>query len=138
MDLTFLHLADYANVTVDQKLNVMGIFSNITTNSLPTVHPEMHVVAQLSANASEYGRQFRLSVKLLDEDATKEIVSFDDTVIVPTGERGLPARMNFNLRLVNVQFDTAGTYEVVVLVDGDQKGSVPLEVIQTAQVDTHL
>jgi hypothetical protein len=132
MELTFLHVADYANVTVDQKLNVMGIFGSITANSLPTVHPEMHIVAQLSANASEYGRHFKLSIKLLDEDASRELVSFNDEVTVPSGERGLPARMNFNLRLVNVQFESAGTYEVVVLVDGDQKGSVPLEIIHTS------
>ncbi|SRR5258708_7517038 len=133
MELSFLHVADYANVTGDQKLNVMGIFGNITASGFPTVHPEMYLVAQLSASAAEYGRQFKLSIKLLDEDASKELISFAQDISVPVGQGGLPVQMNVNLRLVNTLFPSPGTYEFVVLVDGDDKGSRRLEVIQSPQ-----
>ncbi len=127
MELAFLHIADYASVTKDDKLNVMGIFSAINAPSFPAPHPEMHVVAQLAADPAEYGRQFQVTIKLLDEDASHELVNFNVPATVPNGH-GLQVTMNFTLRLVNVVFPAPGTYEFVVLVDGDQKGSASLYV----------
>jgi hypothetical protein len=133
MELTFLHIADYASLTADQKLNVMGIFRNISAPRFPVVHPEMYVVAQLSARSSEFGRNFTWTIKLLNEDASQEIISFENSASVPSNDRGLPTNMNIILRLVNTVFPGPGTYEFSVLVDGDTKGSLPVEVIQVEQ-----
>ncbi len=133
MELTFLHLAEYANTTEDRKLNVMGIFSNINAQNFPATHPQMYLIAQLTAKASEYGRNFKLTVKLLDEDATNEVISFSAPATVPTTNNGLPVSMNFTLRLVNTVFPKPGTYEFSVLVNDDEKGTLPLEVIQLSQ-----
>ncbi|HLY28662.1 MAG TPA: hypothetical protein VKQ72_20120 [Aggregatilineales bacterium] len=132
MELAFLHIADYANLTKDDKLNIMGIFSVINALNFPTQHPEMHVVAQLAADPGEYSRQFQVTIKLLNEDASQELVNFNAPATVPNG-RGLRVTMNFTLRLVNIVFPTPGTYEFVVLVDGDQKGSASLYVNQVQQ-----
>ncbi len=133
MELTFLHIADYANITADQKLNVMGIFSNISAPKFPVVHPEMYVVTQLTARASEFGRNFTWAIKLLNEDASQEIISFENSATVPPNDKGLPVNMNIILRLVNTVFPDPGTYEFSVLVDGDAKDSLPVEVIQVEQ-----
>jgi hypothetical protein len=130
MELTFLHVAEYANSTEDKKLNVMGIFNNINATNFPAAHPEMYLVAQLSARASEYGRKFKLGIKLLNEDASKVIIDFQGDAEVPTGRNGLPVNMNIMLRLVNTVFPEPGTYGFSVLVDGDEKGTLPIEVIQ--------
>jgi len=53
MDLTYLLAADYANITRDGKLNVMGIFSIINAPGFPAVHPQMYLVAQLTAGPFE-------------------------------------------------------------------------------------
>ena len=132
MELVFLHIADYANLTKDDKLNIMGIFSAINAVTFPASHPEMHVVAQLAADPAEYGRQFQVTIKLLDEDASQELVNFTAPASVPHG-RGTRVTMNFTLRLVNIVFPAPGTYEFVVLVDGDQKGSASLYVNEVQQ-----
>lgn len=128
MEVTFLQVADYANTTKDEKLNVMGLFSNISVTAFPSVHPEMYLVAQLRATAAEYGRQVQLGVKLLNEDATEQLIGFEAPMIVPIGQKGLPVTMNITLRLVNTQFKSPGTYEFSVLVDNDVKATVALDV----------
>ncbi len=133
MELTFLHVAEYANTTVDQKLNVMGIFNNISAPSFPAVHPEMYLIAQLTARAPEYGRNFRLDAKMLDEDATQEIINFTANMNVPEGKKGLPVYLNLTLRFLNTVFPAPGTYEFSILVDGDVKGTLSIDLIQAEQ-----
>jgi hypothetical protein len=130
MELAFLLIADYANTTGDGKLNVMGIFQNIFAAQFPMTHPEMYVVAQFSAGPAEYGRRRRLEIKLLDEDAAQEIVSFSTDVEVPRGTGGQRVNMPVVLRLVNTVFPKPGTYEFSVVLDEDLKGSLAIQVEQ--------
>jgi len=37
-------LADYANVTADRKLNVMGVFNVINASRVPAIHRQMQLV----------------------------------------------------------------------------------------------
>jgi len=129
MQLSFAHLADYANVTLDQKLNVMGIFASLASASFPTVHPDMCVVVQLTARSPEYGRKFKVDVRLVDEDGTV-IVPFEAELTVPHDDHGLPVNMNLIFRMVNTVLQKPGSYGVYILVDNDEKGSIPLDVIQ--------
>ena len=129
MKLPILLVADYANTTVDGKLNVMGIFQNISAGTFPTMHPEMFVIAQFAAGPAEYGRKFKIEIKLLDEDA-KELVSFSTDAQVPQGLPGQPIQMPVILRLVNTVFPNPGTYQFSVLVDGDEKESLSIQVNQ--------
>src|SRR5258708_34223328 len=98
MELAFLHIADYASVTKDDKLNVMGIFSAINAPSFPAPHPEMHVVAQLAADPAEYGRQFQVTIKLLVENASHELANFNAPAQVPK-EHGFQFPLQFTIPL---------------------------------------
>ena len=64
MELSFMLAADYANVTNNGKLNVMGIFSSINATKFPVKHPQMYIIAQLRVGPAEYGRNFTLELKL--------------------------------------------------------------------------
>jgi hypothetical protein len=130
MELAFLLVADYANTTGDGKLNVMGIFQNIFAVQFPVAHPEMYVIAQFTAGPAEYGKRRKLEIKLLDEDAAQEIVSFSTDVDVPRGTGGLRVNVPVILRLVNTVFPKPGTYEFSVLLDDDLKGSLAVQVDQ--------
>lgn len=129
MNATLLLLADYANTTADNKLNVMGIFTQIKAAKFPTVHPQMYLVAQLSASPAEYGRKFKFGVKLLDWDATKELISLDGQGEVPTLDNGQPAVLNFVISLVNLVFEKSGSYQVSLLVDNDEKATYSLDAV---------
>jgi hypothetical protein len=129
MKLPVLLVADYANTTSDGKLNVMGIFQNISAVSFPTMHPEMYVIAQFAAGPAEYGRKFNIEIKLLNEDGA-EVVSFSTEAQVPHGVPGQVINMPILLRLVNTAFQEPGTYQFSVLVDGDEKDSLSIQVNQ--------
>ena len=137
MDLSYLLVADYANITQDGKLNVMGIFTNISAQNFPAVHPEMYLVAQLTASSFEYGRDCEIIVKLIDEDASEELANFKQSVKVPTGERGQKVPLNLILKLVHIQFPRPGTYEFGILVDNDHKGHLAIDAIQLPQPEEH-
>ena len=83
MECTLLVMAEYANVTNDGKLNILGIFDNINDSQFPTVFPEMYLIVRLTAGSPEYGREFQLSVKLLNQDATQELVNVTGDVVLP-------------------------------------------------------
>ncbi len=130
MELQILLVADYANTTGDGKLNVMGIFQTIYAASFPVAHPDMYLIAQFTAGPAEYGRQRKVEIALLDEDAAEELVSFSAEVAIPRGSGGQRVNVPFLLRLVNTRFPRPGTYEFAVLVDNDEKGSLAIQVEQ--------
>lgn len=134
MELTFLQVADYASMSQDGKLSIMGIFSQINVPTFPAAHPQMFVVVQFSVPPSEYSRQFKLTVKLIDEDGQEVLGTPVLDQVAPRG-MGLSVYANVILRLVGVVFPKSGTYEFSVLVDGDTKGSLPLAVLQMAMPD---
>jgi hypothetical protein len=129
LNATLLLLADYANTTADNRLNVMGIFTEIRAVNFPAVHPLMYFIAQLSASPAEYGRKFKFGVKLLDADATKELLNFEIEVEVPRGENGQPTVMNFILPLVSIVFEKPGNYQFSLLVNEDEKATYSIEAI---------
>lgn len=137
MDLLFLLIADYANTTPDDKINIMGIFRQIYARKFPTKHPQMFIVCQFRAGAAEYGRSFKFGVKLIDEDATRELVKLEADFVVPRPKTGgRQVTLNQLIRLVDVVFPVAGTYEFSVLIDNDIKGTLPIQVNEIPQNTT--
>lgn len=46
MEVSLALLADYANVTREGKLNLLGLFDRIDARAVPWVHPQMQLVLQ--------------------------------------------------------------------------------------------
>jgi hypothetical protein len=130
LDLSFLLVADHANVSADGKLNILGVFSNITAVQFPTVHPSLSLVIQFTARPAEYGRQFTLQVKLIDEDGQSGPVNISGNAVVPQAGNGQDAVLPFVFNLQQVTFPKPGTYEFSILVDNDVKGAVPIHLMQ--------
>jgi len=125
-----LLVADYANVTERGTANVMGIFRDIYGPKFPLRHSEMHLVVGLSADPSEYEQKRRLTIKLLNADATEELVNFSHEFTVPKGSAGRRAEINHIFRLRDIVFPTPGPYGFSVLVDNDHKGSLDIELVE--------
>ncbi len=125
--MTLALLADYANVTKEGKLNVMGLFSIINAPVLPWVHPQMQLVVELEASAAEWDMQKDIEIKLLDADA-KQVIAVQASVKVPRGEPGKRARINSIMTFGNVKFDKEGDYEFAILIGGETKKDIPLTV----------
>lgn len=130
MDLRVLLVADYANVTKEDKLNVMGIFTNITARKFPALHPEMWLIAMLSAAPSEYGQTRKVTIKLLNEDATAEVMNWSQDITIPQGTGGRRVEISQIVKLAGLVFPSAGVYQFCLLVDGDEKGTLVIDLIE--------
>lgn len=122
-------MADYANITREGKLNVMGIFNDIHSFSFPARHPSMHLVVKLGAELGEWGQSRDFTVKLLDADGN-QIMDVTGQFQVPKGEHGRTPEVNIILELKDVVFPKPGAYQFVFLVDKDQKADLSLHVNQ--------
>jgi hypothetical protein len=128
MRVTLAALADYANVTVDGKLNIMGIFQEINAPTLPFQLAQMFLVVSFSASPSEAPAQKQLNVKLLAEDGA-EVVSTQQSLPVQQPNRpGARIITNAVIGFGGLLFARPGDYAFSILVDGDEKESVPLRV----------
>jgi hypothetical protein len=126
--LLFL-VADYANVTGDGKLNVMGIFQVINAYNFPARHSSMHLVAKLAPELSEYGQKRTFTVILMDTDGN-HVLQISGEFDVPRGEGGKKPEVNIILDLKDVILPKPGRYQFVLLIDKDQKDELTLYVNQ--------
>ncbi len=128
MDLLVLLSADYANIAEGGKLNVMGIFRNIYSTSFPARHPEMHLIIKMRASPAEYGQTRKITIKLMDDDAKTELVNFSRNIEIPRPVGRQQPEINQILKLRDIVFPEPGTYQFSVLVDNDEKGTLPIEL----------
>ncbi|MBI4318436.1 MAG: hypothetical protein HY675_08090 [Chloroflexi bacterium] len=130
MELLTLLVADYANVAEGNKLNVIGVFNEIAASAFPALHPSMVIVARFSASPAEANAARKVNIKVMDDDGKLTLIDFPRDVRVDQPTPGRRKEVNVILRLQGVVFPHEGTYQVSVLVDGDEKGHAPLYVVQ--------
>jgi len=127
MKLLLFLAADYANITREGKLNVMGIFNDVYSYQFPARHSSMHLVAKLGAELGEYGQARDFTVKLLDADGNP-VFDLSGQFQIPYGEHGRKPEVNLILELKDIVFPKEGVYQFVLLVDKDHKGELSLYV----------
>lgn len=126
MQVKLALLADYANVTGDGKLNILGIFDRINLVQMPAIHPQMHLVLRLEAQPAERDRAHGIEIRLHDPEGTTIFEVKGD--IVPHGEGAYPVSTNQILTLNNLQLEKIGAYNFVVFINNDLKSELPLHV----------
>jgi hypothetical protein len=128
VDVNVAVLADYANVSQDGKLNIMGIFQEINPPILPFPMPQMYLVFSLSAGPAEFDTTRNLRIPLLHSDG-EELLSMEAQMTVPRPVRpGSRAYINQTIGLAGVTFGRAGDYAFSILIGDDEKATVPLHV----------
>lgn len=125
-------LADYANVSREGKLNILGIFEHITAQSVPAVHPQMQLVMALEADRGDADREHKIEIELIDADGTKLFsISGDLKFGAPPSGGGI--RINHIIQLNNLQFNRFGDYEFKIFVNNEVRDSIPLSVVELKQ-----
>ena len=135
MKILLLQAADYANVTRDGKLNIMGIFSEINAPNFPARHPSMHLVIKIGAELGEFNQTRMLVVNLQDADGN-ETMNLSGPIAIPQIEGGRIPEINAILELKDIVFPKPGPYRFIVLVDKDYKDDLTIYVNKTDAPNT--
>jgi uncharacterized protein DUF6941 len=128
MRLTFLLLADYAALLADNKFLIAGEFDKIAGLKAPLTHPTMYVVGRIESDATDtIPHDMLLSIvdgtgAQVRELKLGEAVRFGPTPYPNT------VRIQFLLKLDNLNLPEFGAYAFQVLVDRQVVGSTAFYV----------
>jgi hypothetical protein len=128
MENTLALLCDYAMVSQEGKLSILGIFDRVNPPRLPGLVPSMFVVTSWKAEDDERAatKQFRIAVAQPDGN---ELVKAEFSVVVPP-DAPEPIRINHILGLAGLLLPSEGRYSVRVFVDDEQEVEIALDVDQ--------
>ena len=129
MDVTFAVVADYANVSREGKLNVMGIFDRVFARQVPARFPPMQLVIRLEADYAELDTEHGIRVQLSDPEG-EAVFDIDGSFTPRGGQPGQKTSVNHILKLGNVPLHRTGAHRVMVWIDNDLKREVAIHVAQ--------
>lgn len=129
MHVSLALLADYANVSREGKLNIMGVFDNINAATVPTAHAQMQLVITFEGSAAEAGKEHPMEIEL--RSPTGETVFKLNGHVnfgkIPAGE---PLKANSTIQLNNLIFRQFGRYCFRISVNGALLGEIPFTVVE--------
>ena len=124
-------LADAANVSREGKLNILGAFDRIYGVKFPLRWPRMVLVTRFEASAAEFGSEKSLEIVTMDADG-KQLGKASGKMKIGEGRTGRQIKINHVLPM-GMTFPAPGEYSIEILVNGEPKATVPLEVVQREQ-----
>jgi hypothetical protein len=127
MEVDLAVLADAANMSESAKLNILGVFDNMTLGpDFPATTPTFAIVVRVVAHPSELGTH-ALTLRAADPDG-REVARLDtEFTITRTAPTSRATRAPLILH-AQVKFPAEGEYTFDVLLDGRWETSLPLEV----------
>jgi hypothetical protein len=126
MQLAFALLADAANVSVEGKLNILGVFDALQVGSLPTVHPRATLVMRLKGTLDEVGRHYVAMTWVSPHG--EELWSSGGDLEIGSPPPGA-IEMDFPLLLsLDLPINAVGTHYLRVVIDDELQGEVALHV----------
>ncbi len=135
MDAVLAVAADYANVSSDGKLNIMGIFQEFTPSGFPAMVSQMFLVISWDAGPAEFGSHKKVRVTFMGPDPSDK-VSIDQPLMVPEAPRpGERAIFHQILDIKGLPLTRSGPHALYVLSAGEEKARVPLYVREPIQAE---
>ncbi len=127
MRITLAVLADYANVSQDGKLNIMGVFSQILVPSVPISHPEMRLVLQMEVEQVELGREQSIEIRCMDQDG-KDLLRMEGSITV--SKETDSKIFNHILDIKGLPFKKFGGHQFAIFVNNDLKKQISFDVVE--------
>lgn len=114
---------DYASVSMDGKLNLMGIFERILTENVPANHPQMSIITKLVLPKGDH----KITFTLMQQDKVLAKADMEKTV-----EQEIITHTHFwNVR--GLQIETWEPVEMHILIGGKQVMVRRLPVVKVEQ-----
>lgn len=125
MEVRFAVLADSANVSQENKLNITGIFDRVSAAIFPAQHLGSSLIIVLEAHPSEVG-QHDVAVHFVNEDGDL-LMNADLKVQFGHPVDPLhPMRANLILPMPLIPLPNEGEYRFDILVNGRHEAEVAL------------
>ena len=112
--LNFAHLCDTAFLSKDGKLNIIGIFENITAAKFPTRHPRMTLVMNLRLSKGTHP----FKVRMAKDDDNSTVTQVEGNIDYK-GDEGNAGLIN---EFLDITFQAPGKYSLEIWVDDEPVG----------------
>jgi hypothetical protein len=126
MYVAFALLADAANVALDGKLNILGVFDVVRAATFPTVLPRVHLVARLKAQVGDVGTH-RVGLQVTGPGGGTLVSAEFEMAIHPlpagVSEVDIPL-----VQMLDVPLERAGPHAVLLSIGGQVASQLPLAV----------
>ena len=132
--------ADHVALTPDAKMYINGGFFNLLRfPAFPAVLPTLGVAAALQLPFQETLREHTIRIGLRGPDGQELPVRVEAQFKAAPGleaQFGDPSIVPFGVTVTNVEFPNPGVYNLVLWVDGTEKKTYPMRIIQVPGVPT--
>jgi hypothetical protein len=124
MQLAFALFADSANVSVEGKLNILGVFDALQVGNVPAVHPRATLVMRLKGTLDETGHH-RVALTWTSPEGAELWSSSGDLDIGPPPAGAI--EMDFPLILTfDLPIPAGGTFRLRIAIDGEPQLELPV------------
>ena len=123
-------VADFANISVEGKLNVMGVFNGIYAEQVPTTHLKMHLVMQYLIEGADRDKTRHIVIKLHDTHNV-DLLGLEGSQRFPA-DAPLGVAVPQIVELNFVRFDEFGEYRFSIEIDEHEVASIPFRVVQAS------
>ncbi len=136
MRVRALILADAVSVDAEGKTFVHGGgITRLYAHSFPWTHPQLALWASIERDEEPLGSDHDVRIRFLTPEGSPlgPETSAHFRWARPQGApEQLPLLMNFASSYVGVSFPEPGVYSIQLLVDGDELGRLPFEVLRAS------
>lgn len=129
MNVSLALLADYASVSREGKLNIMGIFDSIMATSVPTAHSQLQLVATVEGSHEDAGKEHPLAIELVDPTG-ETVFKINGTITFGKAPTGDLVKANSTIQLNNLVFKHFGRYRFRISVNGTMLKEIPFTVVE--------
>jgi hypothetical protein len=113
MKLIYALLCDSAFLSIDRKVNIIGVFETINATNFPVNHPKFVLVGSMKPSKTN----FSMGVEIIME-GNKQILNQAQEREVRLPDTNDDKNFNFIIEIVNTVFPQIGNYSVNLLIDG--------------------
>lgn len=137
MEITLAVVADYANVSTEGKLNIMGVFDIVRTSMLPARIPQMRLVFMIEGHYAERDRHQDVEIVFQDSNG-KTIMRLEGGFIFTGGVPGEPLVSQQVIEFTDVPLFTGGVHLFSIFVNNSLLRQVKLNVLLVEGMETQL
>lgn len=132
MKLIYALVCDHAFLSIDRKVNIIGVFETINAQSFPVNHQKFTLVGSIAPSKDK----FKMAIDIVSEEGGQSILRDiqERDVVLPANNEN--KNFNFIIEILNTVFPKAGYYLVKIVIDGQEISALRLLLLQTSENKT--